>query len=274
LLSTGIPYQTVSDGPITNEHSLIFPIFESNNAMLLPVRKIASCFVSAASTVPSKLAFGQSVTALQAGTACMSYLPINFAMMLLQVRGGQVAVNALDLSRESYCTTELATYGTLTALVLNSVLGLWTSTKFSKEQHSFVSNSFTISTVLCAIAGAFTAILFQLLVIYSKTALGMSNDAGYASFKVATAWYRKWGFRCFLIELTTFVYSFMISLYNNLWNEAKAHPETTDLSKRVATYIMTGSIILVLLGTYHIKNVLDIATKLIFIDAHSYKFAR
>jgi hypothetical protein len=243
--------------------------------MLLPIGKLASCLATVAAVASPKITVGQPwpKTDLQAGTPALSLMPMTFATSALQVRGGQLATNALNLSREGYSINELATYGTLTALVMNAALRLWTSTKFSKEQHSFVSNSFTIATTLCVIAGAFTATLFQLLVIYSQSALGMSNDAGYASFKVATALYRKWGFRCFLTELTTFVYSFMISLYNNLWNEAKAHPETRDLSKQIATYIMTGSIILVLLGTYHIKKVLDIATKFIFIDAYSYKFA-
>ncbi|KAG7347747.1 hypothetical protein IV203_016452 [Nitzschia inconspicua] len=156
---------------------------------------------------------------------------------------------------------------------MNAALRLWTSTKFSKEQSSFVSNSFTISTTVCVIAGAFTAILFQLLVIYSKSALGMSNDAGYASFKMATAIYRKWGFRCFLTELMTFVYSFMISLYNTLWNDAEAHPDNVDMSRRVGTYIMAGSILLILLGSYHINSILNLATKLIFIDEYKDNFA-
>jgi hypothetical protein len=268
---------------IRDQHPWIFTITETKNTMLLPVGKFPSCFATVAnSAVSSKIAVGRGwptvgpytcMTSLQAGTAGQSLLPLNLATTLLQVRGGQVAENLLDLSRESYCINQLATYGTLTALVMNSALRLWTSTKFPKEQHSFIPNSFTISTALCVTAGAFTAILFQLLVIYSKSALGMSNDAGYASFKMATALYRKWGFRCFLTELTTFVYSFMISLYNKLWVEAQAHPETPHLSKRVATYIMAGSIILALLGSYHIKNVLNLATKFIFTDAYNHKFA-
>jgi hypothetical protein len=243
--------------------------------MLLPIGKIASCFATVASAATSKIgaAHHQPIMTLHAVSTGPSLMHVDFARKALVVRGGQVATNVLNLSREGYCITELATYGTLTALVMNSALRLWTSTNFSKDQHSFISNSFTIATALCVISGSFTAILFQLLVIYSQSALGMNNDAGYASFKMATALYRKWGFRCFLTELTSFVYSFMISLYNKLWNEAKAHPENKNLSKRVGTYIMVGSIILVVLGTFHIKNVLNIATKFIFIDSYSHKFA-
>lgn len=257
------------------------------DTMFLPVAKVASCFATvslATSRIPCFAYSARSILSTAASaTANLSPPPAEHAVnaihaltSMVQLRGGQAAAAAaaaLDLSRESHCITELATYGTLTALVMNSALRLWTSTKFSKEQNSFVSHSFTISTAVCVIAGAFTAILFQLLGIYSKTALGMSNDAGYTSFKMATAIYRKWGFRCFLTELTSFVCSFVISLYNKLWHEAQAHPETKDMWKRVGTYIMTGCILLIVLGTYHIKVVLNLATKHIFIDAYHDKFA-
>ena len=58
-------------------------------------------------------------------------------------------------------------------------------------------------------SGVFTAILFQLLTIYGKTALGMGNDGGYIAFKSASRMFRIWGFRSFLVEMTAFVVSFM-----------------------------------------------------------------
>jgi hypothetical protein len=194
---------------------------------------------------------------------------------LLHLRGGASA--ALNLSRESYCITELAAYGTLTALVMNSALRLWTSTKFSKRQHPFVCNSFTISTATCVISGVFTAILFQLLGIYSKSALGMSNDEGYAAFKAATAIYRKWGFRMFLTELVSFVYTFMISLYNTLWIEwdesTQQETENPVVQRRVGTCIFGVSLLFILLGGFHLQKVLSLATNLIFTASYSDKFA-
>jgi hypothetical protein len=117
--------------------------------------------------------------------------------VLLGLRGGQVASHAaaaaLDMSRESHAIAELATYRTLTALVMNMAQGLWMSTKFEKELSPILSNGFTICTMLCVILGVFTVILLQLLGIYSKSALSFG-----IAFKITTAIYCKWGFRCFL----------------------------------------------------------------------------
>jgi hypothetical protein len=231
----------------------------------------------------------------------------------------------LNLQRTGYLLQEMSTYATLAALVLNSALRLWTSTKFHKDQGALVGHLFTVSTALCVVAGVFTALLFQLLDIYSKSALGMVNDNGYLAFTAATAVYRKWGFRCFLAETSAFVVSFLLNLYNTLWenvrvldpppanppsqqlgnavpddDEEEAGTTTTATNKdkgggllgrvlhllggggggappgplrRVGTCIMIGAIALTAVGAYHIKHVLDIATRFIFVEAFSDKFA-
>jgi hypothetical protein len=191
----------------------------------------------------------------------------NLSSILLGLRGGQVASHAaaaaFDMSRESYAIAELATYGTLTALVMNTALRLWTSTKFKKEQSPIVSHGFIVCKTLCVISGVFTVILFQLLCIYSKSVLSF-----HVAFKTATAIYRKWGFRCFLMELSTFMFSFLLSLYNTVWMEAREHDDK-ELYQRVGTYIVMGSAVLLLLGAFHIHCVLDLATKHIFTDPFS-----
>lgn len=193
--------------------------------------------------------------------------------------GGATLLAALNLQREGYLLQEMATYATLTALILNAALRLWTSTKFNKDQKTLVGHVFTVSTALCVISGSFTAILFQMLTIYSKGALGMANDTGYVAFYAATAVYRKWGFRCFLTELSTFVLSFLMSLYNTLWENARVHHADDGTNKasspfrRFGTYIMIGATVLTVVGAHHIKHVLDLATQHIFVAAYSDKFA-
>ena len=139
-----------------------------------------------------------STTALASSAAGDASIVLSTIPPLIQkLRGGAAAAAAaatadaaLNLSRESYLIQEMATYGTLTALVMNAALRLWTSVKFKREQ-PVEYYSFIISTALCVISGAFCAILFQLLGIYSKSALGMVNDDGYRAFQAATAIYRK-----------------------------------------------------------------------------------
>eukprot|EP00536_Pseudo-nitzschia_multiseries_P003197 jgi/Psemu1/7154/gm1.7154_g len=117
-------------------------------------------------------------------------------------------------------------------------------------------------------SGAFTAILFQLLTIYSKTALGMSNDEGYLAFKAATSAYRRLGFHCFLIEMVSFVVSFVVRLYNTLWTNAWREETTKGEPKRALTltgrFIFGGSLVLVLVGASVIRAVLTLATQHVY----------
>jgi len=101
---------------------------------------------------------------------------------LHMIRGGASTSALIDFSRESLSLTGIGTYATIAALVMNSSLRLWTSTKFSTEQKEVVSNIFYAASVLCVMSGVFTAILFQLLTIYGRTALGIGNDGGYIAF--------------------------------------------------------------------------------------------
>lgn len=178
----------------------------------------------------------------------------------MALRGGAVAAAAstatLNLSREGYCLGVLGTYATVTTLVMNSNLRLYTSTKFPKAEsikERIAPSLFFFLSSLCVVSGAFTAILFQLLGIYSKTALGIMNDEGYHAFTAATAVYRRWGFRCFLTSLGSFVGTFMISLYNKI-----------EEGNRVEQLIFAITLFLIAIGAYNIKVVLDLATKLIF----------
>lgn len=89
--------------------------------------------------------------------------------------------------------------------------------------------------------------------------------------------FQQWGFRCFLTELSSFVLSFLLSVYQNLWQQAKDYPckdgSVIPAWKRPGTYIMFGCIVLVTAGAIEIKNVLNLATKYIFIDSFRDKFA-
>ena len=112
-------------------------------------------------------------------------------------------------------------------------------------------------------SGVFTAILFQLLTIYGKTALGMGNDGGYIAFKSASRMFRIWGFRSFLVEMTAFIVSFMSHLYNTLWDNARQHDSKSALTT-TGKLIMSGSVILMLSGLSCVRAVLNLASQLVF----------
>mmetsp|Transcript_27830 Transcript_27830/g.75721 ORF Transcript_27830/g.75721 Transcript_27830/m.75721 type:complete len:156 (-) Transcript_27830:1917-2384(-) len=145
----------------------------------------------------------------------------------------------------------------------------FTSTKFHTKQNRIVRNAFYISTVLCIMSGAFTAILFQLLTICSKSALGISNDEGYLAFKAATGTFRHIGFQCFLMEMIAFVVSFVVHLYNALWTNARELEkakggEPKAKLTRIGKGIFGGSLLLSLAGVYGIHKVLTLAGQHIF----------
>lgn len=177
------------------------------------------------------------------------------------LRGG--ATDAVfDLGRESLKLQSMATYSTITALVMNASLRLYTSQKFQTEVEEngkrpkgvrTLEGVFTGSTVLCIVSGMFTAVLFNVLGIYSKEALGMRNESGYLAFAAATAIYRKWGFRAFLTTCISFIISFVTSVVEKTSNEDRA-----------GQLILISSIIVLLFGAFHIQTVLALATKLIY----------
>lgn len=175
-------------------------------------------------------------------------------------RGGVVNA-AFDLGRESYKLQSMATYSTITALVMNACLRLYTSQKFARTTDEATGQKrprtpeyvFQALAVLCIVSGVFTALLFNILGIYSKESLGLANHAGYLAFRDATAQYRKNGFRAFLTTCVSFVGVFGLSVW-----------ERTKEGDRKGQVILVGSIVLALLGAYHIHAVLRLATKFIY----------
>lgn len=139
----------------------------------------------------------------------------------------------------------------------------WTSTKFSKQQHVLVSTVFQVATSLCVISGVFAAIVFQLLNIYSKAALGTSNDAGYLAFRAATATFRIWGFRAFLVNMSAFDVSFLTQLYNALWEDARQREHPAALTT-AGKCIMGGSCLLALASYYVLRAVMNLASIHVF----------
>mmetsp|Transcript_20269 Transcript_20269/g.49704 ORF Transcript_20269/g.49704 Transcript_20269/m.49704 type:complete len:244 (+) Transcript_20269:132-863(+) len=173
------------------------------------------------------------------------------------LRGGAATKVALDMAKESQHLAVLSSYAVLTVLILNAALRLYTSTKFQRnpsDKNDWVlPNLFSFCAGTCVIAGSFTGIMFHLLGIYHKSALGMGNHAAYLAFKEATAGLLQLGFRTFLTCLGSFVATFLISFKN------KANED-----ERFGNKIFTAMTILTLLGGIVLKKVLNLATVHIF----------
>jgi hypothetical protein len=150
-------------------------------------------------------------------------------------------------------------------LILNASLRLYTSQKFEVKGDAngerprvlhLLESIFNASSTLCILCGLFTAVLFNVLGIYSRAALGLGHDTGYVTFQTMTAIYRKWGFRTFLITCLSFVISFLASVFEKTSNE-----------DRLGQAIVVSSIILAFFGVFHIHAVLRIASEVIYTPA-------
>ena len=139
--------------------------------------------------------------------------------------------------------------------------------KSSKSNYyvSCMKSLFTGAISLCILNGVFTVVLFKLLTIYLNRCLSLGNYVAYTSFRTATASYAKWGFRSFLTSCTSFVVSFCLSLYSKILTNASASEEE-DGGQPGSRFILTASIMLAIFASYHIQQILGLATNFIFIS--------
>jgi len=143
--------------------------------------------------------------------------------VVLQLRGGAAAAlgTAFDMANESNKLAAIAGYSVVATLTLNSCLRLFTSTQLqskTSKQENIAGFLFCCLCSVTIVCGAFTSICFTLLTLYSKTALGMGvpGQAKYIAFREATAEFRVQGFHAFIISISSFLASFILSLYIKL----------------------------------------------------------
>jgi hypothetical protein len=131
------------------------------------------------------------------------------------MRGGAdvmeaAAVDGFNLDRTKMRLEGLGSYGVVSAVLMGATLALYgsTNTDLSEEKNQKFLNAakivFTVSAIISVVAGAYTTVVFSLLGLYAKTALGMGLDARFMEFFEATAPYRKTAFWTFLLSLFTF----------------------------------------------------------------------
>jgi len=191
-------------------------------------------------------------TAFSAVAAASSTASSSVAVAVL--RGG--AQQALDLTRAKIRIEGLTSYGVIAALLMNAGLRLYSSTpknlEFGKRNENVAKLIFCASMVVSICSGLYTTVIFSLLGLYSKTALGLGHDEPYLQFMASTATERQWAFDTFLISLVTFEVAFTSSLFINYKN-------------RNTRWIATGiASVFALTSFWHWKYIMNLATKLMF----------
>jgi hypothetical protein len=153
----------------------------------------------------------------------------------------------LQMDRVRIRLDGLSSYGVICSLLMNAALRLYSATpkKLDKQQQQqqqwdasssdttassssssgskpllfsysgtdIIKMIFMVSTVISISAGSYTTVVFTLLGLYAKTALGLGRDGPFLEFFELTTPFRKLAFDAFVVSLVSFQISFVTSLY-------------------------------------------------------------
>lgn len=189
-------------------------------------------------------------------TSCIPSVVAQMAPTLsaLAIRGGNAALQNFDLERTRIRLESINSYGVVTALLLQAALRLYSSTPKDLGE-SRIQNAtkivFILSVGLSIICGAYTTVVFSLLGLYSKSALGLNMDSSFLEFFAATATVRKRAFDSFLIALISFELCFVTSLFLNY-------------DGKVRWWVASVAIILAFYSWQHWQDIITVAGRLLF----------
>mmetsp|Transcript_23986 Transcript_23986/g.43484 ORF Transcript_23986/g.43484 Transcript_23986/m.43484 type:complete len:229 (+) Transcript_23986:65-751(+) len=194
---------------------------------LTPIAAVAARAVSA----PACSFLTQKVIAAAAAGESSSHLPMKAISSLapaILLRGGG-SPTVLDLAHIKIRLEGFHAYGVVTTLMLNAALRLFSSTPKAKEgmvEGESVNNAakliFTAFILLSVISGLYTTVVFSLIGMYSKTALGLDKDVKTLNaFFASTQSIRDNAYHAFILSLVSFSSSFVLSLFLNYKGETR-----------------------------------------------------
>ena len=224
---------------------------------IIPTATTTTQITSVAASSSSSAAVGHVVPwlALRAG-----------AVVAAAAGGGS---NVFDLTRVRIRLEGLQSYGVVTALLMNAVLRLYSMTpRQLKPGDTRINNVtkavFTVFCIISVLCGAYTTVVFSLLGLYSKSAIGMGHDQAFLDFLKATASFRKLAFDAFLTCLLSFKITFVLALF------ITTTPKDTTVDKdghkfQYGRWVFTsiglaGSVV----SFWHWKIIMQIAKVLLF----------
>ena len=126
-----------------------------------------------------------------------------------------------DVGRAKMRLEGLQAYGTICALLMNATLRLFSSVSEPKSDDDSLEgkwnnrafNAFLVTVIVSVLFGSYTTIVFSMIALYSKQALGRGMDSNFMDFYVHTHGLRESGFRAFLYSLASFQGAFILSLF-------------------------------------------------------------
>ncbi|CAJ1948443.1 unnamed protein product [Cylindrotheca closterium] len=209
------------------------------------------------------------------------------------VSAGSAADTMLDLTRVQMRLEGLQVYATLAALLTNACLQLYVNVKEPEEEtddddddgdgtmvngtmttteekeqrklarkrrqrrRNWSVDAFYLCTVVSILSGSYTTVVFGLLSILSKTALGRGLDASFIEFWAESAGIRNSGLESFLMALVSFEVAFLLSLMT------KFSFKNPRKRRRQNVLVGIGTLIL-LISMRRWTKLLYLASKLLF----------
>jgi len=134
----------------------------------------------------------------------------------------------LDIDRTSLRLDAIGAYPVVAAIMMAAMLDMSTdtptviqevpndadrSTSVKIRMRNVVTCLFSLINTLSIVASAYSVMVFTLVLIYSKTALGMNLDASFVRFFDATANLRLYAFYSFSFSIMGFIFSLSLSRF-------------------------------------------------------------
>jgi hypothetical protein len=160
--------------------------------------------------------------------------------------------SAFDVGRAKFRLEGLSHYASVSALLLNAALRMFSSTpkKLDHRKHENVMKiAFLVFITATVICGAYTTMVFSLSSLYAKSFLGMGMDDEYLDFIEATSEIRKTAFLSFVATILSFNFSFVLSLY-------------LSYEGPVRFWITTITTVAILMGVHNYMLIMKYASKM------------
>ena len=175
----------------------------------------------------AKSALLHASPAILPATAVVASAPATAATVLPQLLStamlisGGGATKLPDLGRLKLRLDGFHTYSVITSLLMNASLRLFSSTPKNFQENDRLQNCikglFSIVVAISIISGSYTTIVFSLMGLYTKRALGRGAhmDQSVIQFFQETTSVRELAYDTCLVSLVAFQASFVLSLYLN-----------------------------------------------------------
>lgn len=138
-------------------------------------------------------------------------LPLPAGIELAKLSAGPGTFGSDTLDRLKMRLDGMGTYAVVAALVVNMGIRLLSSTSdlLLSKVWSPIACLYSCSLAGCVLSGVYATIVFALVKMFSKTALGIYKDVQFCEFFNATAHYRVTGFVALCISVASFCFAFL-----------------------------------------------------------------